>query len=292
MSSATVVGAGVSGASTARELARRGWDVTLVEQYAPGTVRSASGGDTRLLRAGARARRLVRASSPGGRARPGSSSGGDGHAHLRAGRHRVVRAAGRRLRGSQPRVAAAARHPLRVALAGRRAAPVPVARRRRPARRAARAGCRRPARAAGDAAARRGRRPLGCAHAAAAVTPADAAHSDVVVWACGAWLPALFPERSRAEDLAARRLLLRRRRRLAGHARLLRVRPRVLRPRRARRARREDRARLRRRRRSTRTRSTAGRHGSWSTRRVPTRPRGSPSSRRRRSSADAYASTT
>jgi sarcosine oxidase len=45
-----VVGAGVFGASIARELARRNWDVHLVEQYAPGTVRSASGGDTRLLR--------------------------------------------------------------------------------------------------------------------------------------------------------------------------------------------------------------------------------------------------
>jgi sarcosine oxidase len=51
MSSATVVGAGVFGASTARELAMRGWDVTLVEQYSPGTVRSGSGGDTRLSRA-------------------------------------------------------------------------------------------------------------------------------------------------------------------------------------------------------------------------------------------------
>jgi sarcosine oxidase len=50
VSSACVVGAGVFGAATARELALRGWDVTLVEQYAPGTVRSASGGDTRLLR--------------------------------------------------------------------------------------------------------------------------------------------------------------------------------------------------------------------------------------------------
>ena len=38
------------GASTAHALARRGWDVTLVEQYVPGTVRAASGGDTRLLR--------------------------------------------------------------------------------------------------------------------------------------------------------------------------------------------------------------------------------------------------
>ena len=50
MSSAQVVGAGVFGASIARELAKRGWAVTVVEQYAPGTVRSASGGDTRLLR--------------------------------------------------------------------------------------------------------------------------------------------------------------------------------------------------------------------------------------------------
>jgi sarcosine oxidase len=47
---AIVVGAGVFGASTARALAGRGWDVTLVEQYVPGTVRAASGGDTRLLR--------------------------------------------------------------------------------------------------------------------------------------------------------------------------------------------------------------------------------------------------
>src|SRR5581483_4483043 len=45
-----VVGAGVFGASAARELARRGWEVRLVEQYAPGHVRSGSGGDTRLLR--------------------------------------------------------------------------------------------------------------------------------------------------------------------------------------------------------------------------------------------------
>ena len=50
MGSATVVGAGVSGASIGRSLVLRGWDVTLIEQYAPGTVRSASGGDTRLLR--------------------------------------------------------------------------------------------------------------------------------------------------------------------------------------------------------------------------------------------------
>ena len=46
-----VVGAGVFGASVARSLAQRGWHVTLVEQHVPGNVRSASGGDTRLLRA-------------------------------------------------------------------------------------------------------------------------------------------------------------------------------------------------------------------------------------------------
>jgi sarcosine oxidase len=52
VSDAHVIGAGVTGAAIARELAGRGFDVTLVEQYTPGTVRSASGGDTRLLRAG------------------------------------------------------------------------------------------------------------------------------------------------------------------------------------------------------------------------------------------------
>jgi glycine/D-amino acid oxidase-like deaminating enzyme len=48
--SAVVVGAGVFGASIARELDWRGWDVTLVEQYTPGNAMSGSGGDTRLMR--------------------------------------------------------------------------------------------------------------------------------------------------------------------------------------------------------------------------------------------------
>ena len=48
--SAVVVGAGVFGASTARELTRRGWAVRVVEQYTAGNVRSGSGGETRLLR--------------------------------------------------------------------------------------------------------------------------------------------------------------------------------------------------------------------------------------------------
>jgi glycine/D-amino acid oxidase-like deaminating enzyme len=49
---AAVIGAGATGAAVARELARRGFSVTLHEQYAAGTVRSASGGETRILRCG------------------------------------------------------------------------------------------------------------------------------------------------------------------------------------------------------------------------------------------------
>ena len=47
---AAVVGAGVFGASIARELRGRGFEVQVYEQYTPGNVRSGSGGDTRLLR--------------------------------------------------------------------------------------------------------------------------------------------------------------------------------------------------------------------------------------------------
>jgi glycine/D-amino acid oxidase-like deaminating enzyme len=50
LSRAVVVGAGVFGVSTARELQRRGWDVTVLERHTPGHVGSGSGGDTRLLR--------------------------------------------------------------------------------------------------------------------------------------------------------------------------------------------------------------------------------------------------
>jgi sarcosine oxidase len=47
---AVVVGAGVFGAATARELGRRAWDVTLVDQHPPGHVRATSGGESRLIR--------------------------------------------------------------------------------------------------------------------------------------------------------------------------------------------------------------------------------------------------
>ncbi len=52
MSSSAASSARASSARRSRVSSRtRDWDVTLVEQYSPGTVRSASGGDTRLLRA-------------------------------------------------------------------------------------------------------------------------------------------------------------------------------------------------------------------------------------------------
>ena len=44
------MGAGVFGASLADRLVARGWDVTLVERFAPGDERSESGGETRMLR--------------------------------------------------------------------------------------------------------------------------------------------------------------------------------------------------------------------------------------------------
>jgi glycine/D-amino acid oxidase-like deaminating enzyme len=50
MPSAVVVGAGVFGSSLARRLAVDGWEVTLVEQEAPGWDGSSSGGESRLVR--------------------------------------------------------------------------------------------------------------------------------------------------------------------------------------------------------------------------------------------------
>jgi sarcosine oxidase len=50
--SLVVVGAGVFGASLARHCARSGWRVTLVERVTPGHVRAASGDESRLIRCG------------------------------------------------------------------------------------------------------------------------------------------------------------------------------------------------------------------------------------------------
>jgi sarcosine oxidase len=50
MPTALIVGAGVFGSSLARQLAIDGWEVTLVEQEAPGWDGSSSGGESRLIR--------------------------------------------------------------------------------------------------------------------------------------------------------------------------------------------------------------------------------------------------
>jgi sarcosine oxidase len=50
--SATIVGAGVFGAWIARVLTDRGWAVTLLDQHGPGNSRSSSGGETRIIRSG------------------------------------------------------------------------------------------------------------------------------------------------------------------------------------------------------------------------------------------------
>jgi monomeric sarcosine oxidase len=50
--SATIVGAGVFGAWTAHALAQRGWKVTLVDHHGPANSRASSGGETRIIRSG------------------------------------------------------------------------------------------------------------------------------------------------------------------------------------------------------------------------------------------------
>ena len=50
MPTAAIVGAGVFGSSLARQLAIDGWDVTLIEQATPGWDGSSSGGESRLIR--------------------------------------------------------------------------------------------------------------------------------------------------------------------------------------------------------------------------------------------------
>ena len=52
MRRATVVGAGVFGAWTAHALTRRGWKITLVDHHGPANSRASSGGETRIIRSG------------------------------------------------------------------------------------------------------------------------------------------------------------------------------------------------------------------------------------------------
>ena len=103
VTSAVVVGAGVFGAATARELGRRGFDVTLVEQYGPGNVRSGSGGDTRLLRFSHGEEDWYTLSARRSLDLWLELEAEAGRAPLRAGRRRVVRERRRRLHDPRAR---------------------------------------------------------------------------------------------------------------------------------------------------------------------------------------------
>jgi sarcosine oxidase len=194
VSSACVVGAGVFGASLARELALRGWDVTLAEQHAPGTTRSASGGDTRLMRAAHGAAEWYTASA----------------ARARALWLELEAATGTRIWEGVGLAWLARRAD------GFEAESVPVLRRLGIAHEWLTPDDARdlfPSLAvddlrgvlfepdAGVLHARRATQLLaedgqrhGVVVQGARLTPADRPPGDVVVWACGAWLPHLFPE--------------------------------------------------------------------------------------------------
>jgi sarcosine oxidase len=190
---ALVVGAGVTGASVARELALRGFDVTLAEQYAPGTVRSASGGDTRLLRAAhgegdwymhtaRRAQSLwlqlqeetgVRLWEPTGLAWFAHRDDG-----FEARSRSALEAAGIPHEWRTPAEAA----PLfpSLGLDGLQAVLWEPE-----------AGVLHARRATQLLAAEAER--LGASTSAARISPEDEPEAELVVWACGAWLPTLFP---------------------------------------------------------------------------------------------------
>jgi sarcosine oxidase len=192
-SRALVVGAGVTGAAVARALVTRGWEVTLAEQHSPGNVRSASGGDTRLLRAAhgdsdwyttmawrARAQWLeleadtgTRLWEPVGLAWFAHAAGGFEERSLPALERTGVPyewLAPDEAAQLFPSVAVddlygVLHEPHAGVLHARRATQL----------------------LAEDAEHR------GVHRLAARLTPADDPGADVVVWACGAWLPALFP---------------------------------------------------------------------------------------------------
>ena len=236
---AVVVGAGVFGASTARELARRGWDVTLVEQYTPGNVRSGSGGDTRLLRFSHGDAEWYTLLARGAR----SSSGGS----------------------SRPRRGVRLFEPVGVAWFDSgggdftQRSEVTLSRLGIPCERLTPEEARRlyPSLGgddlrsvlfepdAGVLYARLATRALAAASASrsAAPTPADPPERRRRRLGLRRLAAEALPRPRRAADLSTRRLLHRRRRRLGRHARLLRLRRALLRSRRARRARDEGLAR-------------------------------------------------
>jgi sarcosine oxidase len=191
-----VVGAGVFGASLARHCARAGWDVTLVERVAPGHVRAGSGGESRLIRcahgadaeharSARRALELWREVDPRLLVEAGVvwlARRADG---WEAESERTLRALGIACErvDAAPLFPSFAGDDLAFALLEPHAG---VLRAREATRALAEQAVAAGARLVLDEA-----RPEGAA--AALVGSGERLRADRVVWACGAWLPALFP---------------------------------------------------------------------------------------------------
>lgn len=235
---AAVVGAGVFGAASARELRARGHEVTLFEQAVPGHLASASGGDTRLLRF-AHAEfewysRLALRSLELWRALERESG-------LRLFDQVGVAWFERFEGGFSERSEETLR---RLGIPCERLSPW-QARRLYPSLEVSdlRSVLFEPQ--AGVLAARQATRALaaGLRLEPGRPSPEHAPEADVVLWACGAWLPALFPGLVVQEIQRRDVFFFAAGADWAGRPRLLRLRRGRLRPRRARRPRRQDRSR-------------------------------------------------
>lgn len=200
-SSVIVVGAGVFGAALARHLAGDGWRVTLIDQAEPGHPRATSGHDTRVLRFGhneqvfytrlawrARAlwRELERETGTKLLAERGVVwLGRDGNEFI-AGAERTLRAEGIPVQRLEPEAVAALFPSFRPDGLGSAvlepAAGVLFAR-------AATQALVASARARGAT----WRQGQAAPEGAGVRLDGDTLHADRVVWACGPWLPKLFP---------------------------------------------------------------------------------------------------
>ena len=207
MPAAAIVGAGVFGASLARELAIAGWDVTLVEQESPGWDGSSSGGETRLLRfahgseawyvrSALRARELWEAIDPTLLHRAGLVWFAHGDDGWEADSERTLRAEGVAVERLEPGEAArmfpalgtddlawVLHEPDAGVLDAARGVRVLAEQARAAGARLVR-GCAAPD--GGRVAIANGRADAGCA-------APGTVEADVVVWACGPWLAKLFP---------------------------------------------------------------------------------------------------
>src|SRR3954462_9938834 len=190
-----VVGAGVFGASLARRCAMTGWEVTLVERIAPGHVRAGSGGESRLIRCAhgedewhallaRRALALWRELDPALLVQAGVVWFARRPDGWEAASERTLRASGIPCERVDPTALfpSVATDDLAFALLEPEAG---VLRAREATQALAR-----------DAAARGARLVLAAARpdgAAVVLDDGRLLEADRVAWACGAWLPALFP---------------------------------------------------------------------------------------------------